>query len=124
MDPPRSRSRDCSRSPLRHRGDLAGASIMEDSALAAAQAREAAGEEDLNFATERAAIHARRGDPEALTWLERAYAAGERDYGWLRVDPFLEPLRREARFRQILGRMEADVDAMRRRAMEADDSVF
>jgi len=108
----------------RRRADLTGARILEDSVLAAAQAREAAGGEDLTFATERAAIHARRGDPEALTWLERAYAAGERDYGWLAADPFFEPLRRQARFRQILSRMQTDVAAMRRRAIEADDSVF
>jgi DNA-binding SARP family transcriptional activator/TolB-like protein len=108
----------------RRQGDLTGARILEDSVLAAAKAREAAGGEDLTFATERAAIHALRGDSEALTWLERAYAAGERDYGWLAVDPFFEPFRRQARFRQILSRMQTDVAAMRRRATEADDSVF
>jgi TolB-like protein len=108
----------------RRRGDLAGARALEDSALAAARASEAAGRETLTFATERAAIHAIRGDAEALDWLARAYAAGEKDYRWLAVDPFFQSLRGQPRFRELLARMEADVSAMRRRTIEADDSVF
>jgi TolB-like protein len=108
----------------RRRGDLAGARVLEDSALAAARASEAAGREDLTFATERAAIHAIRGDAEAITWLERAYAAGEKDHRWLAVDPFFASVRRLPRFTVLLSRTQSDIAAMRRRAIEADDSVF
>jgi TolB-like protein len=109
----------------RRRGDTAGARALEDSAVAAAQANATAGREELTFATELAALHALRGDAaDALGWLERAYAAGEKDYRWLAVDPFFRPLRHQPRFRHLLGRMEADVALMRQRAMEAEDSVF
>jgi tetratricopeptide (TPR) repeat protein len=108
----------------RRRGDLASARMLEASVLRAARAREAEGREELTFATERAALHAVRGDAEAFRWLERAYAAGERDYRWLAVDPFFAPFRGDARFQRILARMEADVAAMRRRATDADGGAF
>lgn len=64
-----------------------------------------------------AAVHALRGQSTAaLDELDRAYAAGWRDGRTLAIDPLLESLRSEPRFKQMLSRIEADVAAMRARA--------
>ena len=53
---------------------------------------------------------------EAVSWMERAYAHGRRDVGFLRLDPPLENVRRDPRFQRLLQRMEADIARMRQRA--------
>ncbi len=66
---------------------------------------------------EMAAIQALRRQPDAaLASLERAYAAGMRDYRMLAFHPAFAGLRDAARFRGLVSRMTADVSEMRRRA--------
>jgi len=62
-------------------------------------------------------VAALRGEAEAaLEWLERAFEAGCRDYGFLERDPIFRPRGRDARFCCVLDRMRGDVEAQRERA--------
>jgi hypothetical protein len=64
-----------------------------------------------------AAIHAARAETdEALEWLERAFTAGYKDYSTLGRHPIFLAVRREARFQNLLKRMEAAVARMRERS--------
>jgi hypothetical protein len=79
----------------------------------------------VTFALELAALCALRdSSAAALDWLERAYAAGERDYRMTLRDPFFAGIKDEARFRRILARMESDVVVMRERAVVANADIF
>jgi adenylate cyclase len=44
---------------------------------------------------------------EALAMLDRAVSSGRGDLGWIEHDPDFDPLRGEARFREIVGRLRA-----------------
>ena len=44
---------------------------------------------------------------EALAMLDRAVSTGRGDLGWIEHDPDLDPLRGEARFGEIVGRLRA-----------------
>jgi hypothetical protein len=69
---------------------------------------------DLLF--QMAAQRALSGEAEdALRWLGRAADEGYADPRWLRVDPRFDSLASDPRFTALLGRMEADVAAMRGR---------
>jgi len=49
-----------------------------------------------------ASIYAQWGDtPTALNWLEVAYRLKDPGLAWLKVDPLLDPLRKEPRFQEI-----------------------
>jgi TolB-like protein/cytochrome c-type biogenesis protein CcmH/NrfG len=49
-----------------------------------------------------AQIYAQWGNtPKALEWLETALRLRDRDLGWLKVSPLLDPLRNEPRFRAV-----------------------
>jgi hypothetical protein len=64
-----------------------------------------------------ATVCAIRGDiAQALVWLERAIDSGWRDARTTRLNPMWASLHGEARFEQLVRRMEADVAAMRARA--------
>lgn len=94
------------------------------------QAREAvaalmeSGSDDPRLPWEMGCILAAEGrSAEAQEWLERGYEGGWR---WARVaelDPILEPLRADVRFRTILSRMNQDVAAMRQRARESEEAA-
>jgi tetratricopeptide (TPR) repeat protein len=107
------------------RGDVASGRALVDSALAAARAEFERGGEDPGPAVEVAALMALKGRRgEALDWLERAHQLGYRDYRWPPRDPFLKTLAKEPRFGSLLARMESEVAVMRRRAAEANPSLF
>lgn len=55
---------------------------------------------------QQAEVHAQRGDTaKALALLEVGYAAGDPGLLWLPNDPLLDPLRGEARFKNLLSRL-------------------
>ncbi|WP_162291015.1 TIR domain-containing protein [Erythrobacter colymbi] len=55
---------------------------------------------------QQAEVNAQIGRPaEALKWLEIAYAKRDPGLLWLRNDPLLDPLRGEARFKELLSRL-------------------
>ncbi len=55
---------------------------------------------------QQAEVHAQRGNlPEALSRLEASYAARDPGLLWIRNDPLLDPLRSEARFKDLLIRL-------------------
>jgi Tfp pilus assembly protein PilF len=73
--------------------------------------------ENQRVPVEMAAIHAARAETdEALEWLERAFTAGYKDYSTLGRHPIFLAVRREARFQNLLKRMEAAVARMRERS--------
>lgn len=66
-----------------------------------------------------AAIHAALGEADAaVDRLEQAYENGFRHPQWLVIDPAFDGLRDDARFQQILERLEADLVVMRDRVEE------
>ncbi len=83
------------------------------------------GNEHYGIPAELAAISAVRGETEeALQWLERAYQAGHRWSVGLRRDPMFDSVREDERFVQLVARIEADLEAMRRRAFNREGSMF
>jgi len=53
-----------------------------------------------------AAIYALLGDKDkAFAWLEKAFAAHDWDIGRMNVDPFLDSLHDDARFKDLIKRM-------------------
>jgi eukaryotic-like serine/threonine-protein kinase len=102
---------------LHRAGRTAEAAKILDAILAANRTSLVAGADGSTMFMQNAAVHALRGETAAaLDELERAYAAGWRDGRTLAIDPFLASMRAEARFTQLLSRIEADVAAMRARA--------
>jgi serine/threonine protein kinase/tetratricopeptide (TPR) repeat protein len=53
-----------------------------------------------------AGVHTSLGDKDqAFEWLEKAYQTRHGDMVWLKVDPWLDPLRSDPRFQELLERM-------------------
>jgi hypothetical protein len=78
-----------------------------------------AGSDDPRLAWEFGCVLAAEGaKDEALEWLERGYEEGWRWARWAEMDPVLDPLREEPVFRDLLSRLQRDVEAMRERARE------
>ena len=101
---------------LHRAGRTAEAAKILDAILAANRTSLVAGADGSTMFMQNAAVHALRGETAAaLDELERAYAAGWRDGRTLAIDPFFASMRAEARFTQLLSRIEADVAAMRAR---------
>jgi tetratricopeptide (TPR) repeat protein len=100
-------------------GDADGAAPHLEEAERIARGSLSVGRDSPWVLIELAAVSAIRGDSEsAMEWLDRAYAAGHRDYGFLERDPIFDSLHADARFRELLERMKTDVATMRRRAAE------
>jgi len=57
---------------------------------------------------------------EAYKWLQKAIDAGWRDYRMAEIDPLLENIRNEDRFRQMMADVKAKVDEMRKRVEEME----
>jgi len=102
---------------LHRAGSTAEAAKILDAIIAANRTSLVAGADGPAMFVQNAAVHALRGEtPSALDELDRAYGAGWRDGRTLAIDPFFAPMRSEARFSQLLSRIETDVAAMRARA--------
>jgi hypothetical protein len=110
---------------LHRNGRRASADSIWDAALAADQRDLDQGHQNPDRPLQTAAIHAIRGDTAAaLAWLERGYRVGWNDARTLELDPFFQPLRRSPRFRELLGRMSADVARMRATVRTTRDSLL
>jgi TolB-like protein len=102
---------------LQKRGESARSKVLAADAERYARERIAAGDDSPEQRVELAAAAALRGEADAaLEWLERAFEAGYRDYGFLERDPIFTPLGRDARVVRMLDRMRRDVAAQRERA--------
>jgi TolB-like protein len=102
---------------LHNRGESARSKVLAADAERYARERIAAGDETPDQRVELAAVAALRGDADAaVAWLERAFDAGYRNYGFLERDPIFRPLGRDARFVRVLDRIRRDVEAQRERA--------
>jgi tetratricopeptide (TPR) repeat protein len=102
---------------LQKRGESDRAKTLTAEAERYARERIAAGDDSPVQRIELAAVAALRGDADAaMDWLDRAFDAGYRDYGFLERDPILRPLASHPRFVSVLDRMRRDVEAQRERA--------
>ena len=102
---------------LQKRGESARSKVLAAEAERYARERIAAGDDTPAQRVELAAAVALRGEAgAALEWLERAFEAGYRDYGFLERDPIFRLLRSHAGFMSVLDRMRRDVEAQRERA--------
>jgi tetratricopeptide (TPR) repeat protein len=102
---------------LHKRGESARSKLLASEAERYTRERIAAGDDTPFQRIELAAVAALRGEADAaLEWLERAFEAGYRDYGFLERDPIFRPLANDARFGRVLDRMRRDVEAQRERA--------
>ena len=57
---------------------------------------------------------------EAYRWLQKAIAAGWRNYRWTEIDPLLENMRNEDRFKEMMADVKTRVEEMRRRVEEME----
>jgi hypothetical protein len=81
----------------------------------------AQGGEDSGVMYDLAQINAILGNKtEAYDWLGKAIDAGWRSYGFAELDPTLENLRGDDRFKQMMADVKAKVDEMRKRVEEMD----
>lgn len=102
---------------LHKRGDSARSKVLAAAAERYARERIAAGDDTPEQRVEMAAVAALRGEADAAAeWLEQAFEAGYRDYGFLEHDPIFRPRANDARFMRVLERMRRDVEAQRERA--------
>ena len=102
---------------LQKRGEPARSKLLAAEAERYARERIAAGDDTPVQRVELAAAAALRGEADAaLEWLEQAFEAGYRDYGFLERDPIFRPLGSHARLVRVLDRMRRDVEAQRERA--------
>lgn len=110
---------------LTKRSDRARADSLWTASAAVARQQLAAGNENPALSMELAAISAIRGDTAAaFDALEQSYKMGWRDPQISSIDPFFASLRRMPRFQNLIGRMRADVETMRRAAAAANPQVI
>ncbi len=96
-------------------GDAARAGRLFDRSLQFLESMVASGTDTPRWPYEIALIRAARGDLEgAMGGLETAYDRGFRWAWMLEFEPMLDPLRDDLRFRSLLARVRADVEAMAR----------
>lgn len=74
------------------------------------------GNENFSLPLDIAYINAIEGKKEeAYKWLQKAVNRGWRLYNWAQMDPLLENLRNDEKFKSIITYMQSDVDRMRER---------
>ncbi|HEY2934096.1 MAG TPA: tetratricopeptide repeat protein [Acidobacteriota bacterium] len=74
------------------------------------------GDETYNLRYDLAAVESILGHTgEACSWLEKAVDTGFRNYRFALIDPTLENLKEDARFRSLMDRVKKQVEEMRRR---------
>jgi len=104
---------------LARRGETQRASQLMDEAARLAKEFLDKGNETARPRMEIAAIHAFRQQKEpAMEWLQKSYDAGWRDSRTLIRDPMFEGLRGEAKFKELVIRINKDVAAMRERSSD------
>jgi TolB-like protein/DNA-binding SARP family transcriptional activator len=82
------------------------------------------GADDPRLPWEIGCIHAIQGEvDEALVWLERGYAEGWRWFDVVELDPILDVMRGSVRFQRLVSEMAADVERMRRQALQSEGSA-
>ena len=102
---------------LMRRGERDRAAALLAESAKESHAALAEGNEGQRVPVDIAAIHAVKGETvQALEWLEKGFAAGYKDYATLGRHPIFASLRREARFQDLLKKMEQAVAAMRERS--------
>lgn len=102
-------------------GDRERALPLIEAALAENRAAMDGGDRSQSPSYENAALDVMRGNrAAALESLERAYAVGNRDADFMKVDPLLAPLATEPRFIQLVDRMNRDLREMRARVDLSD----
>jgi eukaryotic-like serine/threonine-protein kinase len=83
------------------------------------------GNEDEVFRYDQARIFAIRGDTtEALNWLQQAIDISRRNYRWIQLDPMLDSIKNTSRFQQMIERLKAQVDDMRRKVVDYETSTI
>jgi serine/threonine-protein kinase len=83
-----------------------------------------AAEADHDIAYWLATAHAMLGDhDDALRWLERAIELGNENRTWFESDPNWEPLHGDARFRELMSRLEASERQQQQQAGEREKSL-
>ena len=99
---------------LMARGERSRAAALLAEALTRAHKALESGNENQRVPFEIAAIHAARGESDqALDWLEKAFAAGYKDYSTLGRHRIFAALRTDPRFQNVLKQMERAVAKMR-----------
>jgi serine/threonine protein kinase/tetratricopeptide (TPR) repeat protein len=79
------------------------------------------GSEDPGVRYNLARVNAIQGNTtESLAWLQKAIDGGWRDYLWTEIDPSLENIRGDDRFKRMMAGVKAQVDEMRKRVEEAE----
>jgi tetratricopeptide (TPR) repeat protein len=95
--------------------------LLDFALSARIKAIEAGSSEDSEIFYYTAAIYAIWSNKsEAYKWLQKAIAAGWRDYRTTERDPWLENLRSEGRFQEMMAQIKAQVDAMRKQVEEME----
>ena len=99
---------------LMARGERSRAAALLAEALTRAHKALESGNENQRVPFEIAAIHAARGEnDQALDWLEKAFAAGYKDYSTLGRHRIFAAVRTDPRFQNVLKQMERAVAKMR-----------
>lgn len=109
---------------LRQRGENESAEEHLQLTRIAVEQMIASGADDPRLPWEIGCIHAIRGEvDEALAWLERGFSEGWRWVIQVEVDPLLDAVRGSPRFQRLVSEMAADVETMRRQALQMEGNT-
>ena len=109
---------------LRQRGEIERAREHLQGTRAAVEQLIASGADDPRLPWEIGCIHAIQGElDEALVWLERGFREGWRWTVEIQSDPLLDAVRGSPRFVRLVAEMIADVETMRRQALQMESNA-